>query len=73
MAMIAKLRSTWMDTARYDDTIQALDITLLDGTVTRYCNVPFELWVELVGAVSAGAVFNTKIKGVYDAIEVDDE
>ncbi len=49
----------------YDAEAEILEIEFVNGHLYQYFDVPPSLFAEILGSESAGAYFNTAIRGHY--------
>jgi hypothetical protein len=59
------LRSSALAFATYDEDTELLEVTFTNGRTYTHQGVPKEIAEGLAEASSAGAYYNTTIKGVY--------
>lgn len=59
------LRSSWMDSATYDDTTQTLTISTAAGGSYTHPDVPENVFTDLVNASSPGRYYHANIKEIY--------
>ncbi len=57
-------KSSMLFSCSYDDTNQELTVTFTNGRVYTYEEVPYNTYMDLIGAKSAGAHFNMIKKGL---------
>ena len=60
-----ELSSSSIASVEYFPSTQTLQVVLRNGGVYQYFDVPEPVFHEFVNAASAGAYFNSAIKGVY--------
>jgi lysyl-tRNA synthetase class 2 len=65
------LDSSTIASAGYDEASAILEIAFAGGLVYRYRDVPPREFQALVGADSAGAYFNARIRGTFDYDRID--
>jgi len=57
----AKLKSSWLPDATYDDTTQTLTVTTAKGTKHEH-QVPPHMFAEMLAAESPGKFYNAKLR-----------
>jgi KTSC domain len=57
----AKLKSSWLDEAVYDDQTQTLTVTTKSGTKHEH-QVPPHMFTELLASPSPGQFYNAKLR-----------
>lgn len=63
--LTASLNSSIVSAARFDDSVNVLEVDLTNGRSYLYFMVPREVFLALVNAPSAGAFFNREIRNRY--------
>jgi len=63
--LTASLNSSIVSAARFEETVNVLEVDLTNGRSYRYYMVPHEIFLALVNAPSAGAFFNREIRNRY--------
>lgn len=64
------LKSSQLDTTRYNPDLKQLVISFKSGGSYLYQNVPFHVWDTLLSAPSPGSYFSKFIKPTYIASKV---
>lgn len=59
------LTSSMLTSIDYNEATQTLQVTMRNGNIYQYANVPRETAREFANAESAGTYFNTQIKPLY--------
>jgi hypothetical protein len=62
IAEVVPVDSSWVSTVQYDAKTKALRLTLDDGSVYTYYNVPESLYQRIITASSVGKIINSVIK-----------
>jgi hypothetical protein len=57
----AKLKSSWLDEASYDDQTQTLTVTTKSGTKHSH-QVPPHVFTEMLASPSPGQFYNAKLR-----------
>ena len=66
MAQYAGLSSSCLVDVSYDEPSQTLEVRFRrDGSRYRYFGVPYEVFVDVQGVISAGRYFNARILHAY--------
>ena len=66
----ANVPSTVIESTRYDEASNTLDIVFRSGRVYRYFAVPATVYRELQAAPSKGQFFNTVIRPTYPSTKL---
>lgn len=67
----ARLSSSTIRLAEYDDATRALTVTFTNGHRYAYSDVPADLYDALIAASSAGAFFNDHIRDRFACARAD--
>jgi hypothetical protein len=70
MGPVVQLASSNLESVRYDDAAQVLEVTFKNGGTFSYQNVSAELYAGLIAAPSIGKFFHANIRNRHQAARV---